>query len=228
MRIRGVFTARTLRRASDIRFLVERPVRRVAGVSRSSARRRIPEPAARRENRVACMSDGFETSGHLPDDLLERIRSRATAVDAENVFPDDDLAELREAGYLKILVPTELGGAGLGLAEATVLQQKLAGACPPRRSRSTCTWCGRRWRRCCATAASTISKSAPHRRSLRRGVRIRDQRGGQRSRAVLRQRHGRTPPPRRLVRLHGDEDLHLARARVGPARPARPRHDGSG
>lgn len=76
------------------------------------------------------MSDGFETSGHLPDDLLERIRSRATAVDAENVFPDDDLAELREAGYLKILVPTELGGAGLGLAEATVLQQKLAGAAP--------------------------------------------------------------------------------------------------
>ncbi|WP_119698588.1 acyl-CoA dehydrogenase family protein [Microbacterium halotolerans] len=76
------------------------------------------------------MSDGFESSDHLSDDLLERIRSRAATVDAENVFPDDDLAELRDAGYLKILVPADLGGAGLGLAEATVLQQRLAEAAP--------------------------------------------------------------------------------------------------
>lgn len=72
----------------------------------------------------------FDSSVYLPDDLLERIRSRAAQVDAENRFPDEDLAELKDAGYLAILVPKELGGAGLGLAEASVLQQRLASAAP--------------------------------------------------------------------------------------------------
>jgi len=72
----------------------------------------------------------FDPADHLPDDLLERIRSRAAAVDRDNVFPDEDLAELTAAGYLAILVPTELGGAGLGLAQASVLQQRLAAAAP--------------------------------------------------------------------------------------------------
>ncbi|MEV8023717.1 acyl-CoA dehydrogenase family protein [Microbacterium sp. NPDC080220] len=72
----------------------------------------------------------FDVATHLPDDLLARIRSRAAAVDAENVFPEEDLTDLRAAGYLAILVPTELGGAGLGLREASVLQQRLAGAAP--------------------------------------------------------------------------------------------------
>lgn len=75
------------------------------------------------------MSD-FDPARYLSDDLLERIRGRAAAVDAGNVFPDDDLAELRAAGYLAILVPRDLGGAGLSLAEASVLQQRLAGAAP--------------------------------------------------------------------------------------------------
>jgi Acyl-CoA dehydrogenases len=72
----------------------------------------------------------FDPAAHLPDDLIERIRARAAAVDAENRFPDEDLAELKDAGYLAILVPEARGGAGLGLAEASVLQQRLAGASP--------------------------------------------------------------------------------------------------
>ena len=72
----------------------------------------------------------FDPTLYLPDDLLERIRSRAAAVDAENRFPDEDLAELTDAGYLAILVPRKRGGAGLGLAEASVLQQRLAQAAP--------------------------------------------------------------------------------------------------
>ena len=72
----------------------------------------------------------FDPAAYLPDDLLERIRSRAAAVDAKNRFPDEDLAELTDAGYLAILVPRERGGAGLGLAEASVLQQRLAQAAP--------------------------------------------------------------------------------------------------
>ncbi|MGU3357942.1 acyl-CoA dehydrogenase family protein [Microbacterium sp. M4A5_1d] len=72
----------------------------------------------------------FDPARYLPDSLIERIRERAAGVDADNIFPDEDLAELREAGYLGILVPEELGGAGLSLAQASVLQQRLAGAAP--------------------------------------------------------------------------------------------------
>ncbi|OIU82723.1 acyl-CoA dehydrogenase family protein [Microbacterium sp. AR7-10] len=72
----------------------------------------------------------FDPTLHLPDDLLERIRERAAVHDRENTFPQQDLDELRDAGYLSILVPRERGGAGLGLAEAAVLQQRLASAAP--------------------------------------------------------------------------------------------------
>jgi alkylation response protein AidB-like acyl-CoA dehydrogenase len=72
----------------------------------------------------------FDPTAYLSDDLIERIRSRAGAHDRENTFPEDDLADLRAAGYLAILVPEDRGGAGLGLGEASVLQQRLAGAAP--------------------------------------------------------------------------------------------------
>lgn len=75
------------------------------------------------------MSD-FDPTAFLPDDLLERVRERAPIHDRDNTFPEADLAELRDAGYLSILVPAELGGGGLGLAEASALQQRLAGAAP--------------------------------------------------------------------------------------------------
>lgn len=72
----------------------------------------------------------FDPAQHLPDDLLERIRERAPIHDRENTFPEQDLEELRDAGYLAILVPTERGGAGLGLEQAAILQQRLATAAP--------------------------------------------------------------------------------------------------
>ncbi|MGB3376394.1 MAG: acyl-CoA dehydrogenase family protein [Microbacterium sp.] len=72
----------------------------------------------------------FDPAAHLPDDLLERIRERAVVHDRENTFPQQDLDELRDAGYLSILVPAELGGAGLGLEQAALLQQRLATASP--------------------------------------------------------------------------------------------------
>jgi alkylation response protein AidB-like acyl-CoA dehydrogenase len=72
----------------------------------------------------------FDPTTYLPDDLLERIRERAPIHDRENTFPQQDLDELRAAGYLSILVPAERGGAGLSLAQAAILQQRLAGAAP--------------------------------------------------------------------------------------------------
>lgn len=72
----------------------------------------------------------FDPAAHLPGDLLDRIRERAPIHDRENTFPQADLDELRAAGYLSILVPTERGGAGLSLEQAAILQQRLATASP--------------------------------------------------------------------------------------------------
>ncbi|MGY5763794.1 acyl-CoA dehydrogenase family protein [Brachybacterium sp. DNPG3] len=66
----------------------------------------------------------------LPDSLLETFRERAAVHDRENTFPEQDLADLRAAGYLRLLVPQELGGAGASLLEAARVQRRLAGAAP--------------------------------------------------------------------------------------------------
>lgn len=76
------------------------------------------------------MTAPFDPARFLPDALLDRIRERAAVHDRENTFPHDDLDDLREAGYLGILVPEDRGGSGLSLAQASVLQQRLAGAAP--------------------------------------------------------------------------------------------------
>ena len=74
------------------------------------------------------MSETPETLLH--DDLLERIRTRASGYDRDNAFFDDDLAELADAGYLRGLVPEESGGLGWSLADAVRAQSRLAGAAP--------------------------------------------------------------------------------------------------
>lgn len=66
----------------------------------------------------------------LPDELLERIRSRAAGYDRDNSFFHEDLRDLADAGYLKLFVPESDGGSGLGLAEVAALQRRLAGAAP--------------------------------------------------------------------------------------------------
>lgn len=66
----------------------------------------------------------------LPHQLLEDIRSRAAFHDLANTFPEQDLEELRGAGYLRLLVPEELGGLGASLLDATRVQRRLAAAAP--------------------------------------------------------------------------------------------------
>jgi alkylation response protein AidB-like acyl-CoA dehydrogenase len=65
-------------------------------------------------------------SSILTDDMLARFDARAMRYDQENRFFDEDFEELRDSGYLLAAVPTELGGAGLTLAEVGRLQQRLA------------------------------------------------------------------------------------------------------
>ena len=66
----------------------------------------------------------------LSDRLLERIRSRAAGYDRDNAFLAEDLAELTDAGYLRALVPAELGGLGLSLRDVAREQVRLASAAP--------------------------------------------------------------------------------------------------
>jgi alkylation response protein AidB-like acyl-CoA dehydrogenase len=62
----------------------------------------------------------------LTDDMLARFAGRAPQYDEENRFVADDFEELREAGYLLLNVPTELGGYGRTLAEVAREQRRLA------------------------------------------------------------------------------------------------------
>jgi alkylation response protein AidB-like acyl-CoA dehydrogenase len=66
----------------------------------------------------------------LPTEMLERFRARAGELDRTNTYFDEDLAELREAGYLAAAVPVHLGGWGLDLAEMAASQRRLARYAP--------------------------------------------------------------------------------------------------
>ncbi|MCS5499395.1 acyl-CoA/acyl-ACP dehydrogenase [Cnuibacter physcomitrellae] len=70
------------------------------------------------------------TESILDDDLLERIRSRAAVHDRENTFFDDDLRDLAEIGWLRMLTPVERGGLGFGLERVAAEQTRLATAAP--------------------------------------------------------------------------------------------------
>lgn len=62
--------------------------------------------------------------------LLRRLRERAATHDRENTFAEEDLAELKEAGYLKAMLPAEDGGLDWGFSE-TVAAQRLVAAHSP-------------------------------------------------------------------------------------------------
>lgn len=68
----------------------------------------------------------ISTDRVLSDDLLARCAERAPVYDRENRFFREDFDELREAGYLRLNVPTELGGFGMSLAEVCAEQRRLA------------------------------------------------------------------------------------------------------
>ena len=57
--------------------------------------------------------------------MLQRFRERAPRYDRENRFFEEDFEELREAGYLTIAVPRELGGRGYTLADVCLEQRTL-------------------------------------------------------------------------------------------------------
>ncbi len=62
----------------------------------------------------------------LSDALLARCHERAPIYDRENRFFFEDFEELRDAGYLLMAVPAELGGGGKNLAEVCLEERRLS------------------------------------------------------------------------------------------------------
>lgn len=62
----------------------------------------------------------------LSDELLAGCGQRAATYDRENTFFTEDFEALRDAGYLRLAVPAELGGLGRNLADVCAEQRRLA------------------------------------------------------------------------------------------------------
>jgi alkylation response protein AidB-like acyl-CoA dehydrogenase len=62
----------------------------------------------------------------LAGSLADRFAERAGEHDREGTFPFQNYEEMREAGYLGLTVPEELGGRGASLHELILAQERLA------------------------------------------------------------------------------------------------------
>jgi alkylation response protein AidB-like acyl-CoA dehydrogenase len=70
------------------------------------------------------------STGVLSTTTLETFRSRAAGYDRENRFFQEDFDDLRQAGYLRMAVPEELGGLGFSLADVARETRSLASYAP--------------------------------------------------------------------------------------------------
>ena len=62
----------------------------------------------------------------VSEDTLARCLERAPGYDADNRFFQEDFDELRDAGYLLMAVPEDLGGRGMSLVDVSREQRRLA------------------------------------------------------------------------------------------------------
>ena len=152
----------------------------------------------------------------LTPELLERIRERAAGYDRDNAFFTEDLDELRAAGYL---APRSLLD--------TARDQRLLAAHAPATALGInmhLVWVG--VARVLAERGDTVARLGAAGCGGRRAVRVRQQRAGQRSRAVGLADDGRARGRRVLVHRH--QDLHLARAGLDAPRHLRQADRGRG
>jgi alkylation response protein AidB-like acyl-CoA dehydrogenase len=66
----------------------------------------------------------------LTEQILDDCAARAAGYDRDNRFFTEDFEQLRDAGYLLMAVPTELGGLGMSLAEVCQEERRLARSAP--------------------------------------------------------------------------------------------------
>jgi alkylation response protein AidB-like acyl-CoA dehydrogenase len=65
----------------------------------------------------------------LAEELAAEFAERAAEIDREGRFPHENIARLKETGYLTMPIPEELGGAGADLETVCRAQSILAGGC---------------------------------------------------------------------------------------------------
>src|SRR5688572_6976202 len=76
------------------------------------------------------MTTVVERRSVLTDEIIDRCGGRAAGYDRENRFFAEDFEELKQAGYLKMPIPRDLGGLGMSLAEVCREQRRLAYRAP--------------------------------------------------------------------------------------------------
>jgi len=59
-------------------------------------------------------------------DLADQFAARAEGHDRAGTFPHENFADLHRTGYLSLTIPTEFGGQGATILEATLAQERLA------------------------------------------------------------------------------------------------------
>lgn len=71
------------------------------------------------------MSERLTRFVALGDDLAARFAERALVHDRDGTFPLENYVDLHESGYLRLVLPTEYGGAGANAYEMVVAQERL-------------------------------------------------------------------------------------------------------
>lgn len=64
------------------------------------------------------------------DDILSLLAARGERCENDDAFVDDNVSALAERGFLRALVPSELGGGGVAHSEVCDTLRKVAHACP--------------------------------------------------------------------------------------------------
>jgi len=75
---------------------------------------------------MAEMEKSKTATWSVPEEILQRCHERASVYDRENRFCQEDFDELKEAGYLKMAIPKEMGGLGLTFEEIMQETRRLA------------------------------------------------------------------------------------------------------
>ena len=76
------------------------------------------------------MTTATMTRSLVSDEMLETFGQRAPIYDRENRFFSEDFEDLRNAGYLKMPIPTEFGGLGYTMEQVALEQRRLAYRAP--------------------------------------------------------------------------------------------------
>jgi len=79
--------------------------------------------------RPAAVRPGDDAFVSLAAELGSEFAPRAAEHDRENTFVTENFARMREAGYLALAVPTELGGLGASMRQVCYAQAELARHC---------------------------------------------------------------------------------------------------